>query len=526
VFRLFPRGQSKHGEDERESFRQLLLPFPLEQQHLFSAGDGLERLRMQRDKTLAILQVLKAGLDAVTLVLLLLEPKDKRYSIYAAVSDRKILAIGSFPIGAGVFGPLKISNELTLSPYTYNHPQIPYLQEGERPRFFHARRITLGDDRYKREGVLCIERNHPQLFNVADETLIVHALDQISWDISLVRELFITEFERNSLAQAFNGFQLLAPLHDLESVCSAAAKAVKLIVNPDLIAISIIEENQHRLQHIEGDLADDLKGTAFDLNETLVGQAVKYRRVVPETLGNTCRSPVLHGCHALNVYASLMIFPLVIEGNTVLGVIIVAARREKQFSKHQRDMLELIASQVAIKIDLGQAHEQINRMVLTDPLTGIANRRAFERGFKAIYERAQRREGMFSLLICDIDYFKQVNDVYGHSCGDLVLQQVARQLQLLVRTGDLAARVGGEEFAVLLEESTSRGALDVAERLRRQIETLPLYWNGVAFQVTLSIGVAHYPSTSQTIKELYDRADQALYRAKDTGRNRCCLWHK
>jgi diguanylate cyclase (GGDEF)-like protein len=203
---------------------------------------------------------------------------------------------------------------------------------------------------------------------------------------------------------------------------------------------------------------------------------------------------------------------------------ILASRCQGHFNRHQRDMLGMIAGQVAIKIDLARAHEQINRMTLTDPLTGIANRRSFQRGFDAIFERALRRQCPFSLIICDIDFFKQVNDVYGHSCGDLVLQQVARQLQTIVRTGDLAARVGGEEFAVLLEDSSAQGALEVAERLRRQIETLPLYWNGESLQVTLSLGIADYPACGGNRPELYERADQALYRAKQTGRNRSLLW--
>ena len=187
-------------------------------------------------------------------------------------------------------------------------------------------------------------------------------------------------------------------------------------------------------------------------------------------------------------------------------------------------MISVIASQVAIKIELARSHDQIQQMAITDPLTGIANRRAFQRAFSAMYERAKRRSTSFSLIICDIDLFKRINDTYGHSFGDQVIQYIATLLDDVVRTGDLAARIGGEEFTVLLEDTGLTGAYDVAERLRKKVESAPLYFEGVAVPVTISLGVAAFPQDTDNHETLFNYADQALYRAKEGGRNRSVCW--
>ncbi len=140
-------------------------------------------------------------------------------------------------------------------------------------------------------------------------------------------------------------------------------------------------------------------------------------------------------------------------------------------------MIEMIAAQVAVKLDLARAHDQINEMTLKDSLTGIANRRAFDRALAAMSERALRRHSPYSLILCDIDYFKRINDTCGHPFG---IRSSARLPPNLTgcRSGDLAARIGGEEFAVLVEGADGPGAFEVAERLRADVENLTLKSQG------------------------------------------------
>jgi diguanylate cyclase (GGDEF)-like protein len=124
----------------------------------------------------------------------------------------------------------------------------------------------------------------------------------------------------------------------------------------------------------------------------------------------------------------------------------------------------------------------------------------------------------------DIDFFKKVNDTYGHSCGDAVLKHVARVIQSSVRGNDLAARYGGEEFCLLLPEADAERATQAAERVRCSIEASPTSYEGRSLAVTVSLGVAHYdPKRDLSGKALIDRADQALYDSKQNGRNRVTL---
>ena len=190
---------------------------------------------------------------------------------------------------------------------------------------------------------------------------------------------------------------------------------------------------------------------------------------------------------------------------------------------HQ-DILALIAEQVAVKIDLGQAHEQISKMATTDGLTGLANHRTFQHGFEMMLERAERQEFPLCLILCDIDFFKKINDNYGHPFGDHVLRKVSAVLGKAVRKIDLAARYGGEEFAIVLEKSDAEGGRQMAERIRKEVSSLQLAHERKKVLVTMSFGVASYPEDGSEKQILIDRADKALYHSKENGRNQTSVW--
>ena len=166
---------------------------------------------------------------------------------------------------------------------------------------------------------------------------------------------------------------------------------------------------------------------------------------------------------------------------------------------------------------LKRREEEIRALSLTDELTGIANRRRFDEVIAAEYARARRYGGEFALVIADIDHFKRVNDEFGHDVGDAVIRAFARVIQGQIRRTDLAARFGGEEFVVLMLETDAESALHCAERIRTRYgqETIP----PIPRPVTASFGVTTR-EPDDTVTSLFKRADHALYRAKDAGRNR------
>lgn len=182
-----------------------------------------------------------------------------------------------------------------------------------------------------------------------------------------------------------------------------------------------------------------------------------------------------------------------------------------------------ISHWVAIKRDLTEqkAHERLLfEMAITDSLTGVANRRQLLYRCKEELARARRYGQPLSLLMFDLDHFKQVNDTHGHGAGDAVLKAVAEACRSRLRECDLLARVGGEEFAVVLPETPGQGALVVAERLRRAIEGLAFDLGGSSVGVTASFGVACRQEEDVDPLVILSRADSALYEAKRAGRNR------
>jgi diguanylate cyclase (GGDEF)-like protein len=171
--------------------------------------------------------------------------------------------------------------------------------------------------------------------------------------------------------------------------------------------------------------------------------------------------------------------------------------------------------------ELCHALEENNRLSRTDTLTGLPNRREAQERLEQEWRRYQRVESEFSVLLCDIDHFKSVNDKLGHPAGDMALRAVAQQLAQTCRTVDCVSRWGGEEFLIILPATPLHHAADLAERLRHGIAARTIDAGRSQLSLRLSIGCASM-LPRQSIDLLIDRADTALYRAKATGRNRVC----
>ena len=164
-------------------------------------------------------------------------------------------------------------------------------------------------------------------------------------------------------------------------------------------------------------------------------------------------------------------------------------------------------------------YSQTRHMSVTDALTGLYNRRHFEDNLEREFLRASRYNNNLSFAIIDVDFFKKVNDTYGHSAGDYVLKEVAYLILQNLRKTDMVFRYGGEEFAVIITETPLKQALVPLERLRKSIEEYPFSYNGQNLQVTVSIGASEVNAQIETVHQLFEKADKALYRAKENGRN-------
>jgi diguanylate cyclase (GGDEF)-like protein len=169
---------------------------------------------------------------------------------------------------------------------------------------------------------------------------------------------------------------------------------------------------------------------------------------------------------------------------------------------------------------LGRTLSELEYHSTHDALTGLHNRRYFNEVLKDEIGRAERYQREFAVLMLDLDDFKDINDTYGHPCGDSVLKQVAEIMRRIIRKGDLASRIGGDEFAIILVETDLAGAIAVAEKLRSELRQITFEGEeGRVFHVTTSIGVVTYPEDARTISDLMAGVDLGLYRAKELGKD-------
>lgn len=185
-------------------------------------------------------------------------------------------------------------------------------------------------------------------------------------------------------------------------------------------------------------------------------------------------------------------------------------------------MCQTLANQAALVIENARLYNQMQYLAVTDTLTGVYNRRGlFDRGQQEI-SRSLRSSRPLAAIMLDIDHFKQINDTFSHVVGDEVLRILTKLCQDNLRSLDIIGRYGGEEFAIVLPETDTASAQLVAERLRQCVAETPVFTQNGVVNFTISVGVASMTDGISTMAVLLDRADTAMYQAKETGRNRVC----
>ncbi|HNX81405.1 MAG TPA: GGDEF domain-containing protein [Candidatus Omnitrophota bacterium] len=219
----------------------------------------------------------------------------------------------------------------------------------------------------------------------------------------------------------------------------------------------------------------------------------------------------------LDALVGYLVLPLEIEGKPVgylaaLGV-----------PDDQKEKFHILAHQFMLGIKRVLLYQRIQELAITDSLTGTFSRRYYLERFSEELERSKRFNFKFAFLMVDIDRFKDCNDKYGHLVGDAILKEVAKVIKDNIRLIDSVGRYGGEEFLIILTETDLNGARFAAERIRQAMEMKRIRVYDEELRVTISIGISVFPDDADDMTHLIEKADRALYRAKQTGRNRVCV---
>jgi diguanylate cyclase (GGDEF)-like protein len=257
------------------------------------------------------------------------------------------------------------------------------------------------------------------------------------------------------------------------------------------------------------------------LGQGCTGDVILRNRPLRVPAEDEEESAIIPGLELENVHSALVV-PITARG-AVLGALAVYSEKSNAFSDQEEALLMTIGSQAGVAVENAQLYEKTLELAQLDGLTGLANRRYLMERLKHEMDRAERYQTSLSVVMLDLDKFKSFNDTYGHLKGDELLKGFCAMVRNAIRTTDIAGRYGGEEFCVVLPNTSVKGAVVIAERIRKSAEKLrvPIDDSQPPAGRTVSIGISEF-TAGDTVEKLLAVADAALYRAKEGGRNRVC----
>lgn len=314
----------------------------------------------------------------------------------------------------------------------------------------------------------------------------------------------------------------LASTIEIPQVISMLASAVQNAINADTYFVGIVNENRLRVEFFYDD-GEYFPTIEVSLENTLTGWVVKNQKTL--SISNFLKeapklgvTPYLLGKPRISL--SWMGAPIEINGR-LFGVLAIASYHSHAFSPQDRELLEFITQQAALAFDNASRHNDVKQQSRLDSLTGVLNHRNFLEELRPQLEDMRVFRSELSLIMLDIDFFKQYNDNYGHLVGDQVLEILTSTIRKHIKATDLVGRWGGEEFIIALPHATGLQAYKVAQRIRKTLAAIKLTDRDAKPipPPTVSQGIAVFPDDSDDLFGLIDRADQRLYQAKERGRD-------
>jgi diguanylate cyclase (GGDEF)-like protein len=330
--------------------------------------------------------------------------------------------------------------------------------------------------------------------------------------------LYSLERKRARQLEAINAIaQQSTAVMDLEDLLARVCSVIQQAFQVEHVSLLLREENDLILRAHHGTLTPCIPTSGrFPATQDPWSRVLATSgTVIEKDLGSTSDASRM-----FKESASRMSIPLISFGQT-LGVLTLHSSRPNAFRESELQSLESVADICANSIQNAHYVERVKQLAYIDGLTGIFNRRFFELRIVEEIERARRYQTGMAVIMADIDQFKKLNDEFGHLLGDEVLRQVSSLFHQQLRKIDVVCRYGGEEFAILLTQTNIEQAAVIAEKLRRSVEGYQ--FPGVPRRVTISAGVAAFSTHGKTRDEMIRAADNGLYAAKQSGRNRVCV---
>jgi diguanylate cyclase (GGDEF)-like protein len=383
-------------------------------------------------------------------------------------------------------------------------------------------------------GILLIDSLEQNAFGEKEKLVVSLASSQIAHVLDkaeLSQKIQLSSQELNSF---YEFTKKLSSTLELDSVLDHIIDTIGEVLEADVLAITLLdrETNTSILKRAGKEKRKDIENKIIPHQDTIIGlvsETKEYFHFEDLSLRKKYRSVFgkeIDFALGIKNVKSILIYPLKElrthsnqEVSNVLGCVVVGRIVKRPFNEAEKSIARIISQEGAKAISNSLNYLKVKELAITDGLTGLYNYRYFQELLSHIFARSDRCPERVSLMLIDVDNFKQVNDTYGHKTGDIVLASIARMVSNSLRRIDVSARYGGDEFAVVLPNTGKEGAIFAAKKIKQNMERAPLQFKGEEIRVTLSIGIATYPDNARTKDLLLEKADRALYEAKNQGRN-------
>jgi diguanylate cyclase (GGDEF)-like protein len=514
--------------DAARSYRLLGAPTSARDHTLTPAPDDAERLICSgvdeiHQAVEFALSLLRRTLGLRTAMLLGLDANGTSLTILELSSAEDGILPGPFGVRDGILGASleRVTQVSIHGPRAAVH--LPYYSP--RPAVGAACATPL-EDHGRARGLLVVDRESREPFTPREEEtlkaaarFVLRAIDNERVFVQLDR----AKVEQGKLYRAANA---LAAATTEAQVIEAGVNGAREFALFDFAVVTLFDRQSqvHEICAASGEGTAELIGQRYRHNSGLVSMVVANRHALPYRGDyDPSRQVVFTRQLSPPAMPSLLVLPLLVHERP-LGTLILGSRRRGAFGDAVRPTLEVLTSHVAVSLANARMLKRLEELATTDGLTGLLNKRALIDVAGQKVKSAARFSRPLSVLVCDIDHFKRVNDTHGHDVGDVVIKGLSDVLRRVKRDTDAVGRFGGEEFVVVCEETDERGACQLAERVRQELALVSFPTELGPLKVTCSVGVASYPAAGQSWEALFKSTDEALYASKRGGRDRVTAW--
>jgi two-component system cell cycle response regulator len=468
------------------------------------------------------LSLCRIALGGRTVLVLWLDPTRCSLHLRGASGDQSALVPGPFSPKEGVFAAALESGRLVELVGASAARPLPY--DSAARTAGHVVALPILEDGGA-SGLLILDRDAPRPLEPAELEILEETSRLLCRCIDNERVLLQLDRAKVEQGKLYRAVERLNEARTEVQVIEAGVSQAREFTAFQFAAVTLLRKGgEHEICAVSGEGADQLVGKTFRDATGLVGMVVENRHPLPYRGQCDADVQVLFTRELAGPkLPSILVLPLLVH-REVLGTLILGSQQPGGFGPDVRVILQVLAGHVSVSLANARMVKRLEELATTDGLTGLLNKRALIEMARQKLRSAQRFQKPLSVLVCDLDHFKRVNDNYGHDVGDRVIVGFADVLRRAKRETDTVGRFGGEEFVVVCEQTDPDGAELLGLRVRQELAARTFVTKDGPLSVTCSIGVATYPQGGKDWEELFKATDEALYASKRAGRDRVTLW--